>query len=86
MNQADSSETATVDLAEGGVHLLIARPSASVEVELVSEAEFGVLDALAHEGTLGAAFERAHDQDTSFDAGQFLRRRVVARTLVDFSH
>lgn len=86
VNQADSSETATVDLAEGGVRLLIARTAASVELELVSAAEFAALDALAHEGTLGAAFDRAQDQDTSFDAEQFLRRRVVARTLVDFSH
>jgi hypothetical protein len=68
------------------VRLLIARTAASVELELVSAAEFAALDALAHEGTLGAAFDRAQDQDTSFDVEQFLRRRVVARTLVDFSH
>ena len=86
VNQADSNETATVDLAEGGVRLLIARTAASVELELVSAAEFAALDALAYEATLGAAFDRAQHQDTSFDAEQFLRRRVVARTLVNFSH
>jgi hypothetical protein len=86
VNQADSSETSTVDLAEGGVRLLIARPAASVELEVASAAEFAALDALAHEETLGEAFDRAQDQDTSFDAKQFLRRRVVARTLVNFSY
>lgn len=84
VNQEDAGETATVDLAEGGVRLLVARPSDGVELELLSAAEFAALSALASNEALGAAFERAQQQDADFDAGRFLRRRVVARTLVDF--
>lgn len=84
VNQTDAAETAAVDLADGGVHLLVARPVASVEIEVVAGAEFAALAALARGETLGAAFEEAEHADAGFDAGQFLRRRVAARTLVDF--
>ena len=84
VNQPDASDAAPVDLAEGGVHLIVARPSASVEIELISAAEFMALDALARGAQLGTAFERAQQEDPGFDPGEFLRRRVLARTLVDF--
>jgi hypothetical protein len=84
VNQSEAGDTATVDLAQGGVHLIVARPCASVEIEIVSGAEFLALDALARSTELGAAFERASQEDPAFDPGGFLRRRVLARTLVDF--
>lgn len=84
VNQSDTAETATVDLAEGGVHLLIARPATTVEIELVTPAEFAALAALSRGDPLGDSFEYARRQDSGFDAGQFLRRRVSAHTLVDF--
>jgi hypothetical protein len=83
VNQTDAAEAATVDLAEGGVRLLVARPSAGVELELLSTAEFAALSAFACNEALGTALERALQEDAAFDAGQFLRRRVAACTLVD---
>ncbi|MFO1207221.1 MAG: DNA-binding domain-containing protein [Burkholderiales bacterium] len=84
VNQTEAPEPATVHLAEGGVHLLIARPQASVEIELLPPAEFDALAALAEGHSIGDAFECARRRDAGFDAGQFLRRRVAAHTLVDF--
>jgi hypothetical protein len=84
VNQGNAGEVATVDLAEGGVHLLVARPGAGVELELVSAADFAALDALARGETLGSAFEIAQRRDAGFDPGRFLRQRVLAHTLVDF--
>lgn len=84
VNQADTAATATVDLAEGGVHLLVARPAASVEIELLPAAEFAALLELGQGSTLREAVEAAMERDTAFDPGAFLRRRVAARTLVDF--
>jgi hypothetical protein len=84
VNQTDATDTASVDLGEGGVHLLIARPKLSVEIEVVSTAAFAALDALARGETLKSAFEIAQGQDAAFDPGVFLRGRTVAHTLVDF--
>jgi hypothetical protein len=84
VNQAEVADTATVDLAEGGVHLLVARPVAGVELDLLAAAEFAALATLARGETLGVALEHAEQADAAFDAGRFLRRRVAARTLVDF--
>jgi hypothetical protein len=84
VNQTDAAETALVQLDDGGVHLLVARPAASVEIEVVGAAEFATLAALARGETLGVAFERACREDGAFDAAQFLRRRVAAHTLIDF--
>ncbi|MET0216994.1 MAG: DNA-binding domain-containing protein [Burkholderiales bacterium] len=84
VNQPDAHDDERVDLGEGGVHLLIARPNASVEIELVSEAEFSALTAMAAGADLTSALADAQARDAGFDAGQFLRRRVLARTLVDF--
>lgn len=85
VNQTGAAEqTPPVDLAEGGVHLLVARPRASVELELLAPAEFAALAALAQGQPLAAVFECACREDPAFDAGQFLRRRVAAHTLVGF--
>jgi hypothetical protein len=84
VNQTDATETAAVDLAEGGVHLLVARPVAGVEIELLRAAEFAALRALGQGSTLGEALAAAVERDTAFDPGTFLRRRVAARTVVDF--
>jgi hypothetical protein len=84
VNQTDATETASVDLGEGGVRLLIARPKLSVEIEVVSTAAFSALDALARGETLKSAFETAQGQDAAFDPGVFLRGRALAHTLVDF--
>lgn len=84
VNQADVADTATVDLAQGGVHLLVARPVAGVELDLLAAAEFAALATLARGETLGVALEQAARVDAGFDAARFLRRRVAARTLVDF--
>jgi hypothetical protein len=84
VNQTDAAQTSSVDLAEGGVHLLVARPAASVEIEVVGAAEFAALAALDRGEALGVACGRAFREDIAFDAGQFLRRRVATHTLVDF--
>lgn len=84
VNQPGARDDERVDLGAGGVHLLIARPASNVEIELVSEAEFTALAAIAAGEDLTSAISNAQGYDTSFDAGQFLRRRVLARTLVDF--
>lgn len=84
INQPDAREDERVDLGEGGVHLLIARPNTSVEIELLAPAEFAALAAIAAGADLTSALADAQCQEPGFDAGQFLRRRVLAQTLVDF--
>ena len=84
VNQPGAGDDNRVDLGEGRAHLLIARPHAAVEVELVSAAEFAALAAIAEGADLASSISEARNVDPGFDADRFLHRRVLARTFVDF--
>ncbi len=84
VNQPGARDDDCVDLSEGRVHLLITRPAASVEFELVSAAEFAALTLVAEGADLTSAFAEAQSLDAGFDPSRFLHGRVLARTFVDF--
>jgi hypothetical protein len=91
-NQEGAAEE-TIDLCEGGMNLLIARPVLStvegpqygVELRLLNTGESVMLSEFAAGKSFGDALLRALDADPEFDVAAFMQTHVSARTLVDFS-
>jgi hypothetical protein len=73
-NQPDYRGDETVDLAVGGVKLLLLRPG-----------EFAMLAGFAAGCTVAEAFETALAVDAAFDLDAFLAQHVAGGTIVDFS-
>ena len=84
VNQPDYRGENSLDLAEGGVNLLIHRHDYSVELQPVSPGEFAVLSRIAQGGHFTAACEAALKTEPRFDAGAFLQKFILGGALVDF--
>jgi hypothetical protein len=84
-NRSDATASGTIDLATGGVQLLICRRRDAVEIASVGAAAVALLAALARALPLSAALHAVHTLDASFDFAAFLTKRVGDATLVDFS-
>jgi hypothetical protein len=84
VNQEGFDGDALVDLAEGGVRVLVSRPRLDVELQPVDEAEFTLLRELAADRTFAQACEAALEVQTDFDLSASLQRHVLQGTLVDF--
>ena len=84
VNQPDYRGDNSVDLASGGVKLLICRRDYSVELQPVSPGEFTVLNRIAQGGRFAAACEATLETEQRFDAGAFLQKFILGRALVDF--
>lgn len=84
-NQSYAVASEAIDLAVGGVQLLICRRRDVVEIAAIGDAEFALLAALARAEPLATALLAAHSRDASFDFAAFLAKRVGDSTLVDFS-
>jgi len=82
-NQPDAAATAIVDLAGGATRVLLQRRGQGVEFHLLSASEHALLDRLARDFCLGAAFEAALESDTAFDLGPALRRFVTLGALTN---
>ncbi len=82
----------TIDLNEGGVNLLIARPALrtvegpqyEVELRPLKTGEFVMLSEFASGKSFGDALLRALDADHEFNVAAFMQTHIAARTLVDY--
>lgn len=84
VNQADFAGDQTVDLATGGVSLLIQRRENQMLLIPLNEAEWRFLTALNDRQTLDAAFEHALRADPATDLGALLQKNVARATLTEF--
>lgn len=85
VNQADYLGDQTVDLAQGGVRLLvIRRENMDIEIHALEEGEFALLQALAEGHSLATACEHAFNAQADFDLATQLGRHLSRGTLVDF--
>ncbi|PTB17945.1 DUF2063 domain-containing protein [Trinickia symbiotica] len=85
VNQPDLGIDETVDAQAGGELLLIRRPGLAVEVEPLERGEFAMLQALFDGAGVDDAYGFALQADHDFHLGEFIQRRIVDATLVDFS-
>ena len=74
----------SVDLAEGGVRVLVIRRELTVTVEALAAGEAELLTALAGQQQLGAAVEAALAAQPGFDLTSALALHLQRGTLVDF--
>jgi hypothetical protein len=87
VNQPGFEDAGTIDLAEGGVRLLVRRDGFAVEIIDLEPAEFAFLSAFAGGRSLGAAIASACAIEPLFDAPRSLRRRLAEGTVAaPFSH
>ena len=74
-----------VDLAEGGVKLLIIRrENLDIEFQALADGEFSLLHALAGNGDFATACEQAMAAQPTLDLPACFHRHVVQGVLVDF--
>jgi hypothetical protein len=85
VNQADAPKEETVDLAEGGVKLLLARRGLVVEIEAIGEGEYALLREFADYQLFADAAAAATAVQPDFDLTASLRRRVQDQTIVGFN-
>ncbi len=81
VNQPDYSGNERIDLAEGGVRLLVIRRGLEVEVESLGPGEHALLVALAEAKTISEACERALSVEPDFDLSPVLRYHIARHTL-----
>jgi hypothetical protein len=84
VNQADYTGDQSVDLASGGVSLLLQRRENRMALMTLSAAEWQFLSALNDRQTLEVAYERAMRADPAADFGALLHTHVGQATLVEF--
>jgi len=84
IHQPDYSGNQTVDLAEGGVLLLIRRSGFEVVLETLTPGAKCLLESLQRGAGLGDALRRTCEIEIDFDAAGFLQRQARAGTFVDF--
>jgi hypothetical protein len=83
VNQADHEGDNTVDLAEGGVKLMIVRRRLEIEFQPLSDGEFHLLSMLAQDQRFAAACETALSIDPEFDLARCLEEHVIQGTFVE---
>jgi hypothetical protein len=84
VNQPEYEGEPAVDLAAGGVRLLLRRDAGGIILETLSVGDDAMLRALGEGSAVGEAARRAVAADSGFDLGQFLRHCVTNCVLVDF--
>jgi hypothetical protein len=84
INQEGYDGDTSVDLAEGGVRVLVIRRDLTVYVEPLATGEAELLTALAGQQPLGAAVEAALAAQVDFDLSGTLAGHLRRGTLVDF--
>ena len=84
VNQPDYHVENKVNLAEGGVNLLIRRHDYSVELQPLPLGEFAMLSRIAQGEHFTAACEAALKTEPRFDTGAFLQKFILCGALVDF--
>ena len=85
VNQDNYPGDPTVDLAEGGVKLLIVRrENLDIEFQVLEDGEFSLLRALTTDGDFAMACEQAMAAQPTFDLPACFQRCVLQGTLVAF--
>lgn len=85
VNQPGYAGDPVVDLAEGGVKVLVTRRNYVIDITPLEEGEYTFLKALAKGCTLSQACELALAREATFDLAVTLRKHVTERTLARFS-
>ena len=80
----DEEPEGPVEMEGGAEWLLVIRPGAEVEVRILGESGFALLDSLAAGGSLGAAFESACAVDPGFDLQTHLAGLLAGETFAGF--
>ena len=85
VNQDDDTGDSQVDLAEGGVQLLIIRhENLDIEFQALADGEFSLLHALAGNRDFATACEQAMAAQPTLDLPACFHRHVLQGVLVDF--
>jgi Putative DNA-binding domain len=84
VNQAEYKGDASVDLAEGGVNLLVIRRGLIIELETTTPGEFILLQAFQRNLNLSCAYDLASGVEAGLDFASFLPRVIRGGTVVDF--
>lgn len=84
-NQPNAGDDDSIDLASGGVTLLVRRCDFSVALEPLARNEFALLSLIAAGQCLGPACDHMLQSDPAFDVAAFSQRHIGGGTLVDFS-
>jgi len=84
VNQPEYRGDSVVDLAEGGVRLLVMRRGLTVAIEPLGAGEHALLSAMAAGKNFAESAEAALAVEPELDLPRSLRRRVRDATLVDF--
>lgn len=84
VNQANYSGDPSVDLTDGGVHLLIQRHQDLIELQTLEAAEWTLLTELAARANFATASQKAMQLEPDLDLGRILAKFVMQSTLVDF--
>ena len=84
VHQPDYAGDGQVDLASGGVNLLVARRGSNTVVEPLDSAEFIFLSTLSERKPLVAALTAALEADPAFPFQERLVQRVVSTDIVAF--
>ncbi|MGQ0656658.1 MAG: HvfC/BufC N-terminal domain-containing protein [Chromatiales bacterium] len=83
VNQDNYAGDQRVDLAEGGVRVLVIRQNLEVQMQPLGEGEYALLRALAAGDALAQAYEKALAVQADFDLIACLKQHVSRGTLVD---
>lgn len=83
-NQAGCTSEETIDLRQGGEHVLVQRTRDAVELVRLRQPDFAFLAAIAAGDTLISAAEAAACAEAEFDLGPVLRRYVSGCVIVNF--
>ena len=83
VNQPTYFGDQAVDLAAGGVSLLITHGSSAVELHTLGKGELALIEALAADMPLSRATELALAAEPEFDLGHHLQHHIARGTLVD---
>jgi len=86
MHQSEPAPDEQIDLAEGGVSLLVMRQDAVVVIQPLSLGEFTLLDALAAQQTFPLACAAGLTAEPALNIEHCLQQHIAQRTLVDFSY
>jgi hypothetical protein len=84
VNQPDAPGDATVDLAQGGVFLLVRRRGHEVAIETLDHGGFCMLSLFAGGRNFGEALRYAVSVQPDFDVAAFLQRHVIGGTFTGF--
>lgn len=84
VNQPSFAGDQDVDLAQGGVKLLIIRRGFQIELQALGTGEFAMLEGLAAGCTVAEAYAQAAQVEPEFNFRQFLKRHLSGGTLAEF--